>query len=996
MANLYSILDSLEKESRGERTDAEDFNDELNNVRDSVPEYNLSTGERTPNTDIQKAINETLRDEVRTITSPRDMGVIDNAIRELNLQALAKGLNYKGLDIDRREVNTMKDILTDQNMIDIGKLSGVSQVGNLQEYYDREGKLPSFLSLARNQFTPSGLESLLDRELDAIDNPDLSTGTRISTYDPITPENQDETFSNREITALGEMLAARDKDKDNKMAVGEIDTAIYSKNANKADELNIELDNIDNPNLGNIDYLRGKTIGSAVTDSIGKGKYGHYDPMSGEWYAGIPDEEGNYTLKDDYNWNKSRQSGIRSMIDLALAPSKRSDQQKVEGVFQTLGPDSFKDEGQKIEINVPTYNNDVMGLMNVLSSRLGSGKYNFIADDSSYEFEPGKETPLGQGDLPGMYWQPEAFTSSEDNEVDDSDDNYGDGGFGNYGDDFGGYGMKGGGHIFREVNKLKMNNRNAKNNLYEMIGIKPVVEKQYGGGLSDAYSTLADRRQNMYGMGQTPSQMSCVFQDPMEASAFSPVNMEQGGDIVVPKERMINDQPHELSYINPQEAKLLKDLGGSGRRVDGIPAYFSGEAGTEMDDDSSSNSSNDSGNDTGPDVTAVDAAQQAKDDAMYSQYAGGYSNQMSLDPDDRSGYLDSYGDEFGRNPDGTTKTRSQAIAENYQYGINNLLNKGYSDEKAKRFMDRSLGAPGGYDALSRSYDLSRSPEEDVYDNYLAFARNQLSPVMSLAKDKQDLVNYYRDLKEDEETEQYKEPGFFDKAGNFFGDIINTYKGKNKGLGQFLADDTRTGAYGNRPSGVSGGGVESIDEDPEDTENLQTVGENLGLEFSPTTAGERQAVGIASLIDPTGVLSVGQLAKGLLSGLTGDETVGTARDPITGELFSFSSKGNLAPISPEDDPGFANRDDEGNPAKILRRPIPLKPSVITEAVEEKEEVTTDGKLSNRAKASAESIKSLIKLRNASSDKQIDAIISDLGIDKAGLTVPEFLKELGIER
>ena len=105
---------------------------------------------------------------------------------------------------------------------------------------------------------------------------------------------------------------------------------------------------------------------------------------------------------------------------------------------------------------------------------------------------------------------------------------------------------------------------------------------QYGGGLSDAYSTLSDRRrnQNMYGMGdapmqQMPSQMSSVFQDPMEASAFSPVNMEQGGDIVVPKERMINDQPHQLSYINPQEAGLLKALGGSGRRVDGIPAYFS-------------------------------------------------------------------------------------------------------------------------------------------------------------------------------------------------------------------------------------------------------------------------------------------------------------------------------------------------------------------------------------------------------------------------------------
>ena len=121
--------------------------------------------------------------------------------------------------------------------------------------------------------------------------------------------------------------------------------------------------------------------------------------------------------------------------------------------------------------------------------------------------------------------------------------------------------------------------------VYDQIIMKEeggqVMPMQYGGGLSNAYSTLSDRRQNqnMYGMGDTPmqqmpSQMSSAFQDPMEASAFSPVNMEQGGDIVVPKERMINDQPHELSYINPQEAGLLKALGGSGRRVDGIPAYY--------------------------------------------------------------------------------------------------------------------------------------------------------------------------------------------------------------------------------------------------------------------------------------------------------------------------------------------------------------------------------------------------------------------------------------
>jgi cell pole-organizing protein PopZ len=48
--------------------------------------------------------------------------------------------------------------------------------------------------------------------------------------------------------------------------------------------------------------------------------------------------------------------------------------------------------------------------------------------------------------------------------------------------------------------------------------------------------------------------------------------MRDGG--AVPRQTMIGDQPHMLAYINPQEADLLKDLGGSGEPgPGGIPAY---------------------------------------------------------------------------------------------------------------------------------------------------------------------------------------------------------------------------------------------------------------------------------------------------------------------------------------------------------------------------------------------------------------------------------------
>lgn len=950
MANLYSILDSLEKEfvQRGggnapvaidKRTDAEDFNAELRNVWNSVPEYNLRTGERTPNTDMQKAINEYLRDEVRTITSPRDMGVIDNAIREFNLQALAKGLNYKGLDIDRREVNTMKDILTDQNMIDIGKLSGVSQVKNLQEYYDREGKLPSFLSLARNQFTPSGLESLLDRELDAIDNPNLSTGTRISTYDPITPENQDKTFSNREITALGAMLAARDKDKDNKMAVGEIDTAIYATPANKADELNIELDNIDNPNLGNIDYLRGKTISDALHDSFGLGKYGHYDRMSGEWQAGIPDEEGNYTFKDDYNWNKSRQSGIRSMIDLALAPSKRNDQQKVEGIFQTLGPDSRKNEGQKIEINVPTYANDPMQQMNLLSSKLGP--YDKVTREGIGRYVVDRMTPLGQGDLPGIYWQPKAFTSSEGNEVDDSDANYG--GFGDFGDDFGGYGMKGGGYIFREVNKLKMNDRNAKNNLYEMIGIKPVVAKQYGGGLSDAYSTLADRRQNMYGMGQTPSQMSSVFQDPMEASAFSPVNMEQGGDIVVPTIYRQEGGGMDDDYSESDLADAGFDEGDFSYGDDGSSMFDNVESymGTQTSEEQ---------------AAAQQAAQDINDELadIRSDQQMNYEQYYGRSGDGRPSFTESGEFIYGRpgGPEGSSQqdyinrlNKEGLPSWTYPY-YNSLKDRGMTNDEATAALAAAMATPGGLSGMQSgnySYGGPMGTMEDLLEKGMASRVN----INNLIEEDKDIKAYNKD-----DDEEFLSEGELSVSG-------------------------LKGIYDTISNALSLKGNLT----PTTMELIDSKFTEEGLNFTPASGA------MGTLMN----FLVPSVAKGLSNLTDAGRTIGTVTDPKTGQSFNVSDTGkfslNLDPA--EVDSG----NDQPERKRIVKPDIPKE---VTEVVEEKEEVTTDGKLSNRAKASAESIKSLIKLRNASSDAQIDAIISDLGIDKAGLTVSEFLKELGIER
>ena len=61
--------------------------------------------------------------------------------------------------------------------------------------------------------------------------------------------------------------------------------------------------------------------------------------------------------------------------------------------------------------------------------------------------------------------------------------------------------------------------------------------------------------------------------------------MAQGGGLSsVQNSLNINGQPHRLAYINPNEEDLLKSLGGSGRNVDGIPAYDSSSDDADSED----------------------------------------------------------------------------------------------------------------------------------------------------------------------------------------------------------------------------------------------------------------------------------------------------------------------------------------------------------------------------------------------------------------------------
>ena len=69
------------------------------------------------------------------------------------------------------------------------------------------------------------------------------------------------------------------------------------------------------------------------------------------------------------------------------------------------------------------------------------------------------------------------------------------------------------------------------------------------------------------------------------AQGYSPTqNKNKGGGLSsVKKSININGQPHKLAWIRPDEASALKAMGGSGKKVEGIPAYFDEHSWGESD-----------------------------------------------------------------------------------------------------------------------------------------------------------------------------------------------------------------------------------------------------------------------------------------------------------------------------------------------------------------------------------------------------------------------------
>ena len=421
-----------------------------------------------------------------------------NIISSANAAPIGGSVYSTESPIKQAITNTIRSYLTDDKWIANTANKYAGRAGRkISNYYAEKGKLPAYAKLAARQFVPEGKESYLDKDTGKVE-------TR-RTYEPITDVNREEWFGDNEVKDIAGMLRDRDSRSPvlfGKYSPGELDSVTFDKTDDR------EIDN-----------------------ALGVFNYGHYDE-TGEFQLGIPDLEGNYTVRDRYDWGRKYNSGINqinSLLKTALTNPTNISRDTIEPSMQVFGPQSSKGEGRDINFTVPTYT-DPMSIMNVMSSRLGPYRDRRLENEegkkslySNYLGVPGNQlasvpdlyekgtvtevvTPLGQGDLPGFGWQEDAFMEGMPSETVDP---------GYYDEDID---LKRGGQISQGLDNLYMNTRDSKQKLHNMMGFQ---SRQYGGGLDDAYMN----RRSAF----APPDVNSAFASPMSQGGLPTIYRASGG-----------------------------------------------------------------------------------------------------------------------------------------------------------------------------------------------------------------------------------------------------------------------------------------------------------------------------------------------------------------------------------------------------------------------------------------------------------------------------------
>ena len=631
-----------------------------------------------------------------------------NIISSANAAPIGGSVYSTESPIKQAITNTIRSYLTDDKWIANTANKYAGRAGRkISNYYAEKGKLPAYAKLATRQFVPEGKESYLDKDTGKVE-------TR-RTYEPITDVNREKWFGDNEVKDIAGMLRDRDSRSPvlfGKYSPGEIDSATFDK-----------------------------TNDRGIDNALGIFNYGHYDE-TGKFQLGIPDLEGNYTVRDRYDWGRKYNSGINqisSLLETALTNPTNINRSTIEPSMQVFGPQSSKGEGRDINFTVPTYT-DPMSIMNVMSSRLGPYRDQRLENEEGKEslysnylgvlsnqlarvpdlYEKGKVpevvTPLGQGDLPGFGWQEDAFMEGMPSETEDP---------GYYDEDID---LKRGGQVSQGLDSLYMNKRDSKQKLHNMMGFQ---SRQYGGGLDDAYMN----RRSAFAAPDTNS----AFSSPMNQGGLPTIYRDVGGGVgdnyaAAAEEYADMAAEEEASYFGDG----LGDVGDDGRLPGGSPATApqGGTVGSDVDFNTSSFP-------TDPNAGVFGTPLQT-----FAQIKG---------------RLDGNRPEDGYNE------------VEYTY-LNDIMAKtGMPITEAENYLASMMATPGGIAAMEKGFygDYTGGGPAGTLDNFARGLGDNLGVQGIFDRDKKN--------KEEEDLLRDQAQGIEPSIFNSIKDIVNRYFKGNKGL-----------------------------------------------------------------------------------------------------------------------------------------------------------------------------------------------------------------------
>lgn len=382
-----------------------------------------------------------------------------------------------------------------------------------------------------------------------------------------------------------------------------------------------------------------------------------------------------------------------------------------------------------------------------------------------------------------------------------------------------------------------------------------------------------------------------------------------------------------IAHINPNEAAMLKRMGGAGtiNPMTGLPEFWWGGGDVSGWDDSETGygpSGGGSGGGTGgnegsggvdigdtpeqsnePGITYDDALDAAMD--IYASDEDGITFGGGISPEGLSDLDIDFARALAAQdniPAVRDKLNKEGIPQEYYPYYNSLKARGLSNEDAIAALAAAVGAPGGAASLSSGYSDGYSyggpmgTLEGVFSDYM----DVMNKVAAREREKA--------AKEQSESDDLFESGGSVEEPGFFASILSSLNP--------LAELT-----------------------PQQKGVLQSY-ENLGLNVRERSAMDNLLGFGLNLVTP------GSIVKSIAEKATGSSIIGLATDPATGFDYLIQANGDLQ-LAPGE-LGYSSSQDGGNEPII-----PKKREAVTEAPkeEEKEEEVVEVAEKEKIKPSA---------------------------------------------